>query len=177
MRPLVAGGLYHVVGKATGTDHLFVTAGDYKHFMVLLDLVVHRFRWLCRAYCLMGTHYHLMVETPEPNLADGMKRLNGLYAQAYNRRHDRWGHLVGDRYHSVLVTRDSHARELVRYIARNPVNAGLRASADRWPWSSYAATVGVSDAPTFLESDEVLRWFSAKRSLGVQRLRSFVEEV
>jgi len=174
-RILVAGGLYHVVGKATGTDRLFVARNDYDHFLTLLAGVIDRFRWHCRAYCLMGTHYHLMVETPEPNLADGMQRLNGIYGQAFNRRHGRSGHLLGDRYYSVLVSKESHALELVRYIAWNPVRAGLCVAADAWSWSSYPATVGASETPSFLESDEVLRWFSRKRNVGVQRLREFVE--
>jgi len=168
-------GLYHVVGKATGSDRLFVARRDYEHFLALLAGIVERFHWRCRAYCLMGTHYHLMVETPEPNLAAGMHRLNGMYGQAFNRRHGRAGHLLADRYYSVLVTKESHALELVRYIARNPVRAGLCAAADAWAWGSYQATVGATDAPTFLESDEVLRWFARKRSVGVERLRAFVE--
>ena len=174
-RILVAGGLYHVVGKATGTDRLFVARNDYEHFLALLARVVDRFHWHCRAYCLMGSHYHLMVETPEPNLAAGMHRLNGVYGQAFNRRHRRSGHLFADRYYSVLVSKESHALELVRYIARNPVRAGLCVAADKWSWSSYPATVGVSEQPTFLESDQVLRWFSRKPTVGVQRLRRFVE--
>lgn len=176
-RILVAGGLYHVVGKATGTDRLFVVRNDYEHFLALLARVVDRVQWHCRAYCLMGTHYHLMVETPEPNLAAGMHRLNGMYGQAFNRRHGRSGHLLADRYYSVLVSKESHALELVRYIARNPVRAGLCDAAEAWSWSSYPATVGVSEMPRFLESDEVLRWFSRKRSVAVQRLREFVESV
>jgi putative transposase len=174
-RILVAGGLYHVVGKATGTDRLFVARNDYEHFLALLARVVDRFHWHCRAYCLMGSHYHLMVETPEPNLAAGMHRLNGMYGQAFNRRHRRSGHLFADRYYSVLVSKESHALELVRYIARNPVRAGLCVAADTWTWSSYPATVGVSEQPTFLESDQVLRWFSRKPTVGVERLRRFVE--
>lgn len=174
-RILVAGGLYHIVGKATGTDRLFIARSDYDHFLKLLARVVERFRWRCRAFCLLGTHYHLMVETPDANLASGMHRLNTMYCQAFNRRNGRSGHLLADRYYSVLVTRQSHALELVRYIARNPVRAGLCAGADDWPWSSYAVTVGVSESPGFLESDEVLRWFSRNRSLGVQRLREFVD--
>jgi REP element-mobilizing transposase RayT len=174
-RILVPGGLYHVVGKATGTDLLFVGRKDYGHFLTLLASVVDRFRWHCRAYCLLGTHYHLMVETPEPTLAAGMHRLNGMYGQAFNRRHGRSGHLLADRYYSVLVSKESHALELVRYIARNPVRAGLCSAAEAWWWSSYAATVGLRAAPSFLEPDEVLRWFSSKRNVGVQRLREFVE--
>lgn len=168
--------LYHVVGQATGTDRLFVSAVDYRHFLSLLERVALRFRWRCFSYCLIGTHYHLMVETPEPSLARGMHRLNGMYAQAFNRRHGRSGHLFGDRYYSIQVEGEGHGLELVRYIALNPVRAGLCPSPERWPWSSYAATIGNATPPVFLESEEVLRWFSPRREAAIRRLRAFVED-
>jgi REP element-mobilizing transposase RayT len=168
--------LYHVIGNATGTDRLFVSAVDYRHFLTLLERVVLRYRWRSFSYCLIGTHYHLMVETPEPNLARGMHRLNGLYAQAFNRRHGRSGHLFGDRYYSLRVEGEAHALELVRYIALNPVRAGLCSSPERWPWSSYAATIGNATPPVFLEPEEILRWLSPRREAAIRRLRAFVED-
>ena len=175
LRPLVAGGLYHVTTKATGRELLFRTDLERGFFLALLGDVVARFHWRCRSYCVLGTHYHLMVETPEPNLDRGMKRLNGLYAQWFNRRDVRAGHLVADRYYSILVERESHAKEVVRYIARNPIGAGLCRSPLDWPWSSYAATIAIEAAPAFLDADELIRWFSPRREAGLRRLRAFVE--
>jgi putative transposase len=176
LRPLVAGGLYHVTSNATGWERLFLNDAERGFFLRLLGDVVPRLQWRCRAYCLLGTHYHLMVETPEANLDRGMQRLNGLYAQWFNRQHQRAGHLVADRYYSVLVERQSHALDVVRYIARNPIGAGLCRSPESWPWSSYAATIGKAEPPAFLDADEVIRWFSARRGAGVRRLRAFVED-
>jgi putative transposase len=176
LRPLVAGGLYHVTGKATGWEFLFLNDRERGFFLRLLEGVVRRLQWRCRAYCLMGTHYHLMIETPEANLHRGMQRLNGLYAQWFNHQHERAGHLFTDRYYSVLVERESHAIELVRYIALNPIRGGLCRSPENWPWSSYAATIGKAPPPPFLDSDELVRWFAARRGAGVRRLRAFVED-
>jgi REP element-mobilizing transposase RayT len=174
-RILASDALYHVVGKATGTDGLFTERADYRHFLKLLERTAVQFRWRCRAYSLLGNHYHLLVETPEPNLAKGMHRLNGMYAQAFNRRHGRSGHLFGDRYFSLIVDTQPHAMELLRYIALNPVRAGLTHSPERWAWSSYRATIGDASAPPFLQAEEILRWFSLRRGLAIRRLRAFVE--
>jgi putative transposase len=176
LRPLVAGGLYHVTTNATGWEHLFRDDKERRFFLGLLEDVVPRFLWRCRSYCVLGTHFHLMVETPEANLDRGMKRLNSLYAQWFNRKHKRAGHLVADRYFSVLIERQPHAVEVVRYIARNPVRAGLCPTPESWPWSSYAATIGKAAPPPFLDSDELIRWFSSRRSAGVRRLQAFVED-
>lgn len=176
LRPLVAGGLYHVTSNATGRDSLFLQNAERGFFLRLFEGVVSRLQWRCRSYCLLGTHYHLLVETPEANLDRGMQRLNGQYAQWFNQQHERRGHLVGDRYHSVLIERESHALEVVRYIARNPVRAGLCRSPENWPWSSYAATIGMAPPPAFLESEELLSWFSPKPGAAVRRLRAFVED-
>ncbi len=176
LRPLVAGGLYHVTTSATGREHLFRNDRERGFFLRLAEDVVTRFHWRCRAYCVLGTHYHLMVETPEANLDRGMQRLNGMYAQWFNRQDERTGHLVADRYYSGLIEGESHAMGVVRYIARNPIRAGLCRSPEDWPWSSYAATIGQAPAPAFLDADELVRWFSAKRGAGVRRLRAFVED-
>ena len=175
LRPLVAGGLYHVIGKATGFERLFVTDSERRFFLRLFEGVVNRLQWRCRSYCLLGTHYHLLVETPEANLDRGMQRLNGNYAQWFNREHERAGHLFADRYYSALVERESHATEVVRYIARNPIRAGLCGRPEEWRWSSYAATIGQAAHASFLEADELLSWFSPKRAAGIRRLRAFVD--
>jgi putative transposase len=104
-----------------------------------------------------------------------MQRLNGSYAQWFNREYERTGHLFGDRYHAVLVERESHARELVRYIARNPVRAGLCKRPEDWPWSSYAATLGLAPTPAFLNCDELLSWFAPQRAAAIRRLKAFVD--
>jgi hypothetical protein len=107
----------------------------------------------------MGNHYHLLLETPEPNLVQGMRRLNGVYTQAFNRRHGRVGHVLQGRYKSILVDKDSHLRELCRYVVLNPVRAHMVASVDDWHWSSYLPTVGRIACPQWLAAAAVLGLF------------------
>lgn len=141
----------------------------------MLARVVNVYRWACHAYCLMGTHFHLLVTTPEANLAVGMQRLNGSYAQGFNQRRDRAGHLFQGRYHAVLVESDEHLLELYRYIALNPVRAGACERATDWVWSSFAAAVGLAPPPSFASADTLLAHFGDDRERARSRLRRFVE--
>ena len=90
----------------------------------------------------MTNHFHLLVETPEPNLSRGMRRLNGQYSQRFNRRHDRVGHVRQGRFKGILVEREAHLIELARYVVLNPVRAGMVASAEDYPWSSLRPPSG-----------------------------------
>ena len=124
----------------------------------------------------MGNHFHLLVETPVPTLSQGMRQLDGVYGQAFNRRHGRVGHLFQGRFKGILVQREAHLLELVRYVVRNPVAAGLVAGAADWPWSSYRATAGLAPAPSWLETEWTLSRFGASRSRARRRFREFVDE-
>jgi putative transposase len=99
-------------------------------------------RWECYAYCLMTNHYHLVIETPDANLARGMRQLNGVYTQCFNRHHGHTGHVFQGRYKAILVDRDSYLLELARYVVLNPVRVGMVKSPQQWRWSSYAAMMG-----------------------------------
>ena len=123
---------------------------DRTAFLTLLAHVVDRYGWLCHAYCLMDNHYHLLLETPQANLSLGMRQLNGRYTQAYNRRHERVGHLFQGRYTAILVEKEAHLLELCRYVVLNPVRAKMVAHPRLWSWSSYRATVGETNAPVWL---------------------------
>jgi hypothetical protein len=124
----------------------------------------------------MTNHYHLLIETPKPTLARGMRQLNGVYTQAFNRRHRRVGHLFQGRYHAVLVERDPHLLELCRYVVLNPVRVKACRAAGEWRWSSYRATAGLTEAPGFLTVDWVLAQFGQRRSQAQERYRAFVRE-
>lgn len=124
----------------------------------------------------MTTHYHLLVRTPHGDLARGMQRLNGCYAQDFNLRHGETGHRLERRYHSVLITSEGHALELIRYVALNPVRANACAKPEDWAWSSYAACIGQAQAPGFLAVDWLLAYFGSDRDRAIQALRSFVED-
>ena len=170
-----SGATYHVIGNATFGRKLFIENDDRRWFEYRLDDVVRRYEWSCKSHCLLGTHYHLLVTTPEPNLAAGMQRLNGMHAQAVNDRHEQFGGLFRDRYHTVLVEGEGHFLALFRYIALNPVRAGLCKHPADWRWSSYAGMIGWASPQPFLDVDGVLQLFGKDRAVARSRLRAFVE--
>jgi REP-associated tyrosine transposase len=124
----------------------------------------------------MGNHYHLVIETPVPTLGQGMKWLNGCYAQRFNRRWNRVGHLFQGRYKAILVEKDGYLLELVRYVVLNPVRAGWRQRPDDWRWSSYRALAGLDASPSWLTNDWVLRRFASHRGHAQGRVRRFVQD-
>jgi putative transposase len=178
-RPLrieYAGALYHVTSRGDRQEAIFDDDRDRTAFLSVLSEVVSRFRWRCHAYCLMGNHYHLMIETPEANLTKGMRQLNGVFTQWSNRRHHRSGHLFQGRYKAILVDRDSHFVELARYIVLNPVRAALVKYPRLWAWSSYGGTLGSRPAPLWLATDGVLAEFGKKRGSARRKYQQFIEE-
>jgi REP element-mobilizing transposase RayT len=166
--------MYHVTARGNRGEPIFADDRDRERFLGLVALVVRRYDWTCHAYCLMTTHYHLMITTNEANIGRGMHLLNGRYAQSFNRRHKVSGHVFGDRYHSVIVKRDAHVLDLVRYIALNPVRAGLSEAPEDWHWSSYGYALGLRAAPAFLSCDLILECFGFPPQQARERMRSFV---
>lgn len=94
-------------------------------FLEIAGDAVKRFNWLCHTYCLIGNHYHLLIETMDANLSAGMRHVNGVYTQYYNRRHDKAGHVFQGRFKAILVEKESYLLELCRYVVLNPVKAGM----------------------------------------------------
>jgi REP-associated tyrosine transposase len=137
----------------------------------MLGHVVREMRWRCLAYCLMDNHVHLLIETPLANLAPGMQRLHGVYAQKHNARHGRSGHLFQGRYGSVRIRSDAQLWTAVAYIVRNPVEAGLCADPDGWPWSSHRATLA-GRAPPWLHVARLLAYVEA---MGGEPRRRYAE--
>lgn len=141
----------------------------------MLAECVERYNLVCHAFCLMPNHYHLLIETPDGNLAPAMKHLNGVYSQAFNRRHDKVGHVLQGRYKAIVVEKESHLLEVCRYIVLNPVRAKLVSTPGEWRWSSYRSQVGEARAPRFLTIDWLLRQFhDSDRLQAERRFRSFV---
>jgi putative transposase len=132
---------------------------DYRYFLTLMGNVLQDFNVECWNYCLMPNHYHLTLRPREPNLSVAMQRLNSIYAQAWNRRHNRVGHVFQGRYKAQIVACDDHLRCLCRYVARNPERAELVARPEDWEWSSYAATIGLKPVPAFLNVAAPLQQF------------------
>lgn len=177
LRPRVAGGIFHVVTRGNNHRSIYTCADDRELFLRLLDKIVWRSGWRLHAYCLMGNHFHLLVQTPEVNLAPGMQFLNGTYARLFNELHGRRDHLFGRRYRCVQVVREEHFVWLTRYIVRNPVREGWCARPGDWRWSSFRATVGDDERPRYLSTAWVLARFGRDHSVAVRRYRSYAEAV
>ncbi len=176
-RPLrieFAGALYHVTSRGNARQPIFLTDNDRQEWLLLLAKVLARYHWRCHAYCLMDNHYHLLVETLEPTLAVGMRQLNGVYTQQFNRRHGRVGHVFQGRYKAIVVEKDAYLLELCRYVVLNPVRARLVKDPGQWAWSSYRATAGHAAKPSWLTTDWVWAQFGRQRSAAQRRYRSFV---
>jgi len=172
-----AGALHHVTTRGNDRKPIFLDDHDRELFLEIVEEVVGRLGWRCVAYCLMTNHYHLLVETPEPNLAGGLRHLNSVYARRFNRRHRRRDHLFGERYSAILVERDAHLLEVARYVVLNPVRAGLCRTAGGWAWSSYRATAGRSPEPPFLAVGWLLGLLAPRRAAAMRRYRAFVAAV
>jgi REP element-mobilizing transposase RayT len=156
------GALYHVTSRGNARAPIFEEDSDRRLLLHILGEVVESYRWVCHAFCLMTNHYHLLVETPEANLSRGMRQLNGLYTQRFNRAHERVGHILQGRYGAVLVERDAHLLEVARYVVLNPVRAGLVDAAEAYPWSSLRATLGITPAPAWLTTRALLARFGSR---------------
>jgi len=176
LRIQVPDGIYHVNAKGCAERSIYLDDADRTSFEEILAQVVRRHAWLCSSFCLMSTHYHLLVATPLGDLAAGMQRLNGLYAQTFNRRHGAAGHLFKGRYHAEFIQSDSHLLETTRYVALNPVRAGLCRRAEDWPWSSFAETIGKRPRRPFIASDVLLDLFADDPDLARERFNAFVED-
>ncbi|MBM2805957.1 MAG: Transposase [Deltaproteobacteria bacterium] len=170
------GAVYHVTSRGDRKEAIFDDDQDRTALLNVLGEVVSRYRWRCHAYCLMGNHYHLMIETPEANLAKGMRQLNGVFTQWSNRRHQRSGHLFQGRYKAIVVDRDSYFLELARSIVLNPVRAGMVKQPRQWAWSSYGATLGRSAAPVWLTIDELLSQFAKRRAIARRKYQEYIAE-
>jgi putative transposase len=170
------GAVYHLTSRGNARQKIFLSDADRELFLDTLTQVVSRYGWICHAYCLMANHYHLLVETPRGNLAIGMRQLNGIYTQSFNRRHKRVGHLLQGRYKAILVEKESYLLELCRYIVLNPARVKERIEHAAWKWSSYRATSGQAKVPELLSVDWVLGQFGKHRRTAQKRYRDFVRD-
>ncbi|HVE66611.1 MAG TPA: transposase [Thermoanaerobaculia bacterium] len=178
VRPLrleFPGALYHVISRGNERGPIFVDDLDRFDFLDLLGSVVLKETFRLHAYCLLGNHYHLLVETPEGRISRGMHQLNARYAQRFNRRHDRCGHLFEGRFKAIIVQRQLHLLELHRYIVLNPVRAGLVLRPEDWRWSSYRAASGLAPTPSWLQTDWTLSQFGRTTADARRAFVAFVE--
>ncbi len=178
-RPLrleLAGSIYHVTSRGDGREDIYLSDADRGSWLVVFGQVCERFNWVCHAWCQMSNHYHILVETPEANLAQGMRQLNGVYTQNFNRTHGRVGHVFQGRYKAILVERDSYLLELSRYVVLNPLRANMVKKLESWRWSSYLAACGQAAAPVWLQTDWLLAQFGHRRISAIEKYVRFVHE-
>lgn len=168
------GALYHVTARGDRRGAIYRDESDRYIWLDVLGLVCARFHFFVHAYCQMTNHYHLMVETVEGNLAEGMRQLNGIYSQRVNRRHDLVGHVFQGRYHAVLVQKEAHLLELARYIVLNPLRAGIVDSVDDWHWSSHRFMLDSAATPPWLDTAWLLGQFGGVRADAATAYRQFV---
>jgi len=170
------GALYHITSRGNGGADIYRDDGDRQLFLDVLGTVCRRLQGVCYAYCLMSNHYYLVLETPEGNLSKGMRHLNGVYTQRFNRRHSRSGHVFQGRYKAVLIDRDAYLLEVARYVVLNPVRAGMVSHPASWPGCSYGATVGTVQAPDWLGTGVLLHHFGRGLAQARSRYAQFVHD-
>jgi putative transposase len=177
-RPLriqYAGAVYHITSRGNEKKAVSKNDEDRRTFLNTLQHVNKRYNWICHAYCLMTNHFHLLIETHDGNLSLGMRQLNGVYTQLFNKLHGRSGHLFQGRYSSILIQKDSHLLEVCRYVVLNPVRTKMVENPEEYAWSSYRATAGREAAAPCLTIDWVLGQFNGKRSKAEAEYCKFVE--
>jgi len=172
------GAVYHVMSRGNARGLVFLDERDFERFLGVLKATFSRFGIACYAFCLMPNHYHLVLMTREANLSAAIKHLNGIYAQWWNYRHQRCGHVFQGRFKAQIVQQDRYLLVLCRYVVLNPVRAGLVTHPREWRWSSYRASAHTEPAPEFLDTCAVDRLFAqhAEGGSGAAYQR-FVDDV
>jgi len=168
------GAWYHVMNRGRRAEKIFRDKQDYLNFIELLEDTCTMWNLRVAAYCLMANHYHLLVQTPDANIARSMRHINGVYTQQFNRRHWCDGQLFRGRYKSILVNGDSYLLQLVRYIHRNPVRAGLATRPEEYIWSSHKGFLSVTKRWDWLYKEFIFSLFSKRKKERMEAYRNFV---
>src|SRR4051812_29129860 len=171
-------GIYHVGSNGNFDGSLYLEARDRAAFLELYARVARRREWTTYAYCLMTTHFHLVIRLTDGGLSEGMRELNGCFSRRMNAICGRTGrgHLFKNRFHAKPIETDAHLLESCRYVVNNPVFAGMCDDPKDWGWSSYAASAGLCAAPTFLAVDQLLELFGPAPERAQAAYRAFVSD-
>ena len=147
------GAAWHITARGNERRSIFRSDADRRMFLALLAVAVKRFRWSLRSWVLMSNHYHLVLVTPVCTLSRGMHWLGTTYAQYFNRRHRRVGHLFQGRFKAILIEKQDYLNEVLRYTILNPVRAHMVEHPEEYRWSSYRALAGLEPMPDWLDAD------------------------
>ena len=170
------GALYHITSRGDRKVDIYLDDTDRRVWLQTLAEVCAKWNYRVHAFCQMSNHYHLLLETVDGNLSEGMRQLNGVYSQYFNRRHDLVGHVFQGRYKAILVQKEGYLLELARYIVLNPVRAKLVADPAAWPWSSYQLTICAASPPAWLNTSFTLARFGDNPTDAINAYRQFVME-
>ncbi len=170
------GAWYHVMNRGRRREKIFATSKDYETFLVILQETTGLFNLKVTGYCLMPNHYHLLLHTPDGNISRCMRHINGVYTQRFNRFHNKDGQLFRGRYKAVVVDDDIYLLEVLRYIHRNPLRAGIAKDVDDFLWSSHKGYVSRAKKWDWLYKDCLLAMFSNKRNLAMKAYAGFIKE-
>ncbi len=160
------GAIYHVTSRGDRREAIFEDDIDRQAFLNGLNVALTRFDAVLFAYCLMDNHYHLVVHTRLANLSKLMQHLNGVYTQAYNRRHKKVGHLFQGRFKGIIVDKHAYLLEVCRYVDLNPVRTRMVRDPGKWPWSSYRAHVGLAVSPPWLDANAIHEYLLGRNVKG-----------
>lgn len=169
-----AGAVYHVMARGNNRERIFHDDRDVAAFIESLEATCERYAWRVFGWCLMPNHYHLVLETLRPTLSHGMRRHNGLYAQQFNQRYNRVGHVFQGRFKALVVAREQYLLSLLRYVELNPCRAELAPHPTDWPWSSVHVSLGSAPPPCWSAVREVWARFGATEHEGIARYREFL---
>jgi len=168
------GALYHVTARGNAKKNIFLNKDDFNDFLTILCKVTKRYHLILHSYCLMHNHYHLLLETPEGNLSQGIRQLNGTYTQHFNKKYQTVGHLFQGRFKSILVEKENYLLELSRYIALNPLRANLVEDPKDWSHSSYPQAIGITKKIPCLFPDWILSQFGPDKKTARKSYQNFV---
>lgn len=167
---------YHVMNRGRRGEEIFSTSEDFSTFIKLLKEASEQWNVRISAYCLLSNHYHILLQTPLGNLSRFMRHLNGVYTQRYNRIHECDGQLFRGRYKAILVEEDNYLLELVRYIHRNPLNAGIVEKLEQYVWSSHNDYLTDENQSSWLHKDFILSMLGADVKNRLQAYQKFIAQ-
>lgn len=168
------GAWYHVMNRGRRAENIFPGKEDYQSFFELLKESSEMWNVTIAAYCLMPSHYHMLIQTPDANLSRFMRHVDGVYTQRFNRLHGCDGHLFRGRYESILVDEDAYLLQLTRYIHRNPLEAGLVDKLDAYEWSSHKGYISTAKKWDWLSKNFVLSMLTTNKRQQRRAYRQFV---
>ena len=171
-------GYYHLNSNGNFGRSLYEEELHRSVFLRIYERVARKYAWRTFAYCLMTTHYHVVIQLTDDGLSAGMRQLNGIFSRRMNAIYGRTGkgHLFKNRFHDEYLKTEGHFLAACRYDVLNPVEAGICARPDEWPWSSYRATAGLDFSPAFLDVDGLLEHFGTRPGQARTRYREFVQD-